>query len=50
MLVWAAAVEAFLSSYHSPELHGWKIGVGVVQALALFLYFGFSGRQKEVGR
>jgi uncharacterized membrane protein SpoIIM required for sporulation len=45
MLVWAGFVEAFLSQYHEPVIpYSVKIGFGIVELIALFLFFAFSGR------
>ena len=45
MLVWAGFVEAFLSQYHEPIIpYSIKIGFGVVELIALTLFFKFSGQ------
>jgi hypothetical protein len=46
LLVWAGAIEAFLSQYHEPVLpYSLKIGVGCAQMGLLALWLGFSGRR-----
>ncbi len=48
MLIWAGFVEAFLSQYHEPVIpYSVKIGFGVVELIALSLFFGFSGRTRD---
>ncbi|PIE35606.1 hypothetical protein CSA56_03750 [candidate division KSB3 bacterium] len=45
MLVWAGFVEAFLSQYHEPVIpYSVKIGFGLVELIALFLFLAFSER------
>jgi uncharacterized membrane protein SpoIIM required for sporulation len=49
MLVWAGIVEAFFSQYHEPLLPYYaKIIFGVVELTGLLLFFGLSGKTKEV--
>ena len=48
MLIWAGFVEAFLSQYHEPIIpYSVKIGFGVVELIALTVFLGFSGRQRD---
>jgi uncharacterized membrane protein SpoIIM required for sporulation len=45
MLVWAGLVEAFISQYHQPVLpYSLKIGLGLAQSAALWLYLAKAGR------
>ena len=47
MLVWAGIVEAFFSQYHEPVIpYAAKITFGVIEVIALFVFFGFSGRPR----
>lgn len=51
MLVWAGVVEAFFSQYHEPVLpYAVKIAFGIAELSGLALFFGLSGRAKEVFR
>jgi uncharacterized membrane protein SpoIIM required for sporulation len=46
MLIWAGIVESFISQYHKPVLpYELKIGFGVVESAALWLYLGLAGRR-----
>jgi uncharacterized membrane protein SpoIIM required for sporulation len=48
MLVWAGIVEAFFSQYHEPIIpYLAKITFGVMELMALILFFGLSGKSKE---
>ncbi len=48
MLICAAIVEAFFSQYHEPVIpYDAKIIIGVLELIALILFFGFSGKSKE---
>jgi len=50
LLVWAGAIEAFLSQYHEPVLpYSLKIGVGCAQLGLLALWLGVSGRRATPG-
>ncbi|MFN7996038.1 MAG: stage II sporulation protein M [Bryobacteraceae bacterium] len=45
LLVWAGIVEAFVSQYHQPVLpYALKIGFGLIESAALWLYLGRTGR------
>ena len=47
MLIWAGIVEAFFSQYHAPVLpYAVKITFGVVELVALTLFFALSGRDR----
>jgi uncharacterized membrane protein SpoIIM required for sporulation len=47
MLIWAGIVEAFLSQYHEPVIpYDAKIIFGVIELIALILFFGLSGKSK----
>ncbi|HUL29675.1 MAG TPA: stage II sporulation protein M [Thermodesulfobacteriota bacterium] len=51
MLIWAGVVEAFFSQYHEPVIpYGAKIVFGVMELIALILFFGLSGKPKEQPR
>jgi len=46
MLVWAGAIESFVSQYHEPVLpYGLKIGFGVCELLALAAFLWLAGRE-----
>jgi uncharacterized membrane protein SpoIIM required for sporulation len=46
MLIWAGIVESFISQYHQPVLpYSLKIGLGVAESAALWLYLGRAGRR-----
>ncbi len=46
MLVWAGAVEAFISQYHQPVLpYALKIGFGVCELAALTAFLALAGRE-----
>jgi uncharacterized membrane protein SpoIIM required for sporulation len=46
LLIWAGAVEAFVSQYHQPVIpYGLKIGFGVCELAALTLFLGWAGRE-----
>lgn len=46
LLIWAGAVEAFVSQYHQPVLpYGLKIAFGVCELAALSLFLGRVGRR-----
>lgn len=46
MLVWAGVVESFVSQYHQPVLpYSLKIGLGVAESAALWLYLFRAGRR-----
>ena len=48
MLVWAGAVEAFISQSHHPVLaYSSKIAFGVMELAALSSYLFFAGQQKS---
>jgi uncharacterized membrane protein SpoIIM required for sporulation len=48
MLIWAGIVEGFFSQYHEPIIpYDAKIIFGVIELMALVLFFGFSGKPKE---
>lgn len=48
MLVWAGAVEAFISQSHRPVLpYGFKIALGLVELTALAAYLTLAGRTKS---
>lgn len=48
MLVCAGIMEAFFSQYHEPVIpYDAKIIVGVLELIALILFFGLSGKVKE---
>jgi uncharacterized membrane protein SpoIIM required for sporulation len=48
MLICAGIVEAFFSQYHEPVIpYDAKIIFGVLELIALILFFGFSGKSKE---
>lgn len=48
MLVWAGIMEASFSQYHEPVIpYDAKIIVGVLELIALILFFGLSGKAKE---
>ncbi len=48
MLIFAGIVEAFFSQYHEPVIpYDAKIIIGVLEVIALILFFGFSGKSKE---
>jgi uncharacterized membrane protein SpoIIM required for sporulation len=48
MLIWAGIVEAFFSQYHEPIIpYDAKIIFGVIELMALTLFFGFSGKSKK---
>lgn len=48
LLLWAGAVESFLSQYHEPVLpYALKIGVGIVEAAALAGFLAFAGRRPD---
>ena len=48
MLVWAGAVEAFLSQDHQPVLPYWlKISLGCVQLVLLAAFLGLAGRRRS---
>ena len=48
MLVWVGIVEAFFSQYHEPVIpYSAKIAFGVIELIALILFFGLSGKAKE---
>jgi hypothetical protein len=48
MLVWAGIVEAFFSQYHEPVIpYHAKITFGVMELIAVILFFGLSGKTKE---
>jgi uncharacterized membrane protein SpoIIM required for sporulation len=48
MLIWAGIVEAFFSQYHEPVIpYDAKIIFGVIELVALILFFGLSGKSKE---
>jgi uncharacterized membrane protein SpoIIM required for sporulation len=48
MLIWAGIVEAFFSQYHEPVIPYYaKIIFGVMELIALILFFGLSGKSKE---
>ena len=48
MLVWAGFIESFFSQYHAPVLpYSIKITFGVVELVALTLFFAFSGRRRR---
>jgi hypothetical protein len=48
LLVWAAALEAWLSQYHQPVLpYGVKIAFGVGQLFALVAFLVFAGRGRK---
>jgi uncharacterized membrane protein SpoIIM required for sporulation len=45
MLIWAGIVEAFFSQYHEPIVpYHAKIIFGVIELIALILFFGLSGK------
>lgn len=45
MLIWAGIVEAFFSQYHEPIIpYNAKIIFGVIELIALILFFGLSGK------
>jgi uncharacterized membrane protein SpoIIM required for sporulation len=47
LLLWAGFMESFLSQYHEPVLpYALKIGVGVVEALALGAFLLLAGRRE----
>ena len=47
MLIWAGIVEAFFSQYHEPVIpYDAKIIFGVIELIALILFFGLSGKSK----
>jgi len=46
MLIVAGTIEAFISPRRWPE--SGRIGVGLLTALGLILYFTGSGREKEL--
>ena len=46
LLVWAGAVEAFISQYHQPVIpYGLKIGLGVSELVALASFLAWAGRE-----
>ena len=46
MLVWAGAIEAFLSQYHQPVLpYGLKIAFGCCELTALTFFLTWAGRE-----
>jgi uncharacterized membrane protein SpoIIM required for sporulation len=48
MLIFAGIVEAFFSQYHEPIIpYDAKIMFGVLELIALILFFGLSGKSKE---
>ena len=48
MLVWAGAVEAFISQSHRPVLpYGFKIALGLVEVMALAAYLTLAGGDKK---
>jgi uncharacterized membrane protein SpoIIM required for sporulation len=48
MLIFAGIVEAFFSQYHEPVIpYDAKIIFGVLELMALILFFGLSGKSKE---
>jgi uncharacterized membrane protein SpoIIM required for sporulation len=48
MLCWAGIVEGFVSQYHQPVLpYPAKIAFGIVELIALGLYFSRAGRNSE---
>jgi uncharacterized membrane protein SpoIIM required for sporulation len=48
MLCWAGIVEGFVSQYHQPVLpYPAKIAFGIVELIALGLYFSRAGRNRE---
>ncbi len=48
MLVWAGIIEAFFSQYHEPVIpYSGKIGFGVIELIALALFFAKSGSKKS---
>jgi len=51
LLVWAAALEAWLSQYHQPVLPYWaKITFGVGELIALYAFLIFAGRGRMARR
>jgi uncharacterized membrane protein SpoIIM required for sporulation len=47
MLVWAGAIESFLSQYHQPVVPYWaKITFGAVEFLSLIWLLGWGGRKR----
>jgi uncharacterized membrane protein SpoIIM required for sporulation len=46
LLIWAGAVEAFVSQYHQPVIpYGLKIAFGLCELAALSFYLGWVGRE-----
>lgn len=51
LLIWAGAVESFISQLHEPTIPYFaKIIFGFIELAALFAYLGFAGRSKEKTR
>lgn len=49
LLIWAAALEAWLSQYHEPVLKYWmKILFGCLEFVMLYAFLAFSGRGQKV--
>jgi uncharacterized membrane protein SpoIIM required for sporulation len=46
LLIWAGAVEAFVSQYHQPVIpYGLKIAFGLCELAALSFFLGWAGRE-----